>query len=94
MSSSGSPNVSDLVRLLREGEAPLEIRRFAARGLLPLDRDDSIRAMVAVVLDEDPEVALEAQTALQGLPPEGLSASRSSGTRKSPTTPSPGSRAK
>ncbi len=74
MSSSGSPNVSDVVTLLREGDAPVEIRRFAARGLLPLDRNDQIRALVSVVLDEDPEIAAEAQARLQQFPPDGLSA--------------------
>jgi hypothetical protein len=68
-----TPKVSDLVTLLREGEAPEEIRRFAARGLLPLDRDDQIRALVTVILDEHPEIAAEAQAGLQQFPPENLS---------------------
>lgn len=74
MSSSATPPSADVVGLLREGEAPLEIRRYAARLLLPLDRDDQIRALLAVILDEDPEIAQEAQQSLADFPPDALSA--------------------
>jgi hypothetical protein len=42
-----------LISLLRAGEAPLEIRMFAARRLLPLDHDDQIRALLSVLEDAD-----------------------------------------
>jgi len=74
LSSPGPSNVADVVTILREGEAPIEVRRFAARGLLPLDRNDLIRALVAVVLDEDPEIAAEAQAGVRDFAPDSLSA--------------------
>lgn len=74
MSSTESPDTQDLVSLLRAGSAPPEIRRFAARGLLPLDRDDRTRALLAVVDDEDPDTAQTARTTLRDLPPDELSA--------------------
>jgi hypothetical protein len=43
-----------LISLLRGGEAPAEIRAYAARRLLPLDAEDQIRALLAVVEDSDP----------------------------------------
>ena len=68
-----SQPVSELIALLREGEAPADIRRYAARGLLPLDRDDRYRALLAVVHDDDPEIAAEAQQTLKEAPPEEVS---------------------
>ena len=68
-----SQPVSELIALLREGEASADIRRYAARGLLPLDRDDRYRALIAVVHDDDPEIAAEAQQSLKAAPPEELS---------------------
>jgi hypothetical protein len=55
----------DLVPLLRSGAAPREIRLFAARGLLPLDPDASLRALLAVVEDPDPEVTATARGTLK-----------------------------
>ena len=69
------PNLADLVTLLREGEAPLEIRRSRRAASFPLDRDDQIRALLAVVLDEDPEIAAAAQASVRASPPDDLSAS-------------------
>jgi hypothetical protein len=62
----------DLVSLLRSGSAPLEIRQFAARGLLPLDPDASLRALLAVVEDPDPEIAGEARSRLKASSPDRL----------------------
>jgi len=64
----------DLVALLREGTAPLEIRRFAARGLLPLDPDSSLRALLVVVEDPDSETAAMALETLRSAPPDRLAA--------------------
>jgi hypothetical protein len=63
----------DLVSLLRTGEAPPEIRAFAARGLLPLDADDQLRALLAVIDDPDVETAARARAALGEVSPEELS---------------------
>jgi hypothetical protein len=63
----------DLVSLLRTGEAPPEIRAFAARGLLPLDADDQLRALLAVIEDPDMDTAANAKAALAEVSPEELS---------------------
>jgi hypothetical protein len=62
----------DLVSMLRNGTAPREIRLFAARGLLPLDPDASLRALLAVVEDEDAETAETARKTLRTSPPDRL----------------------
>jgi hypothetical protein len=60
----------DLVTLLRSGSAPPEIRLFAAKGLLPLDPDASLRALLAVVADPDPETAATAGATLKASSPD------------------------
>ncbi len=62
----------DPVSLLRAGQAPLELRRFAAGRLLPLDREDHIRALLAVVGDPDPGIAAAAEVTLRGTSPDEL----------------------
>jgi hypothetical protein len=62
----------DLVSLLRSGEAPREIKLFAARGLLPLDRDERMRALLAVAADPDAEVLETARATLLETPPDEL----------------------
>ncbi len=63
----------DLVSLLRGGEAPAEIRRFAARRLLPLDRDGQMRSLLAVLEDPDPETAETARATFAATPLDDLS---------------------
>jgi len=46
------------------------VRRFAARGVLPLEADDRIRALFAVLEDSDPEVARVARGTLNEFPPD------------------------
>ena len=72
MSTRDPAEPRDLVSLLRTGEAPPEIRAFAARGLLPLDGDDQLRALLAVIEDPDTETAARARAALGEVPPEDL----------------------
>jgi hypothetical protein len=74
LSTSDGSGAADLVTLLREGQASLEMRKFAARRLLPLDRDDQMRAILALVFDEDLEVSAEAQQGLRDIPPDDLAA--------------------
>jgi len=63
----------DIVSFLRSGQAPLQIRQFAARGLLPLDRDDQTRALLVVAEDEHEETAATARAALSEVGPDELS---------------------
>ncbi len=64
------PHVEDLVSLLRSRRAPIEVRRFAARGVLPLDASDQLRALLIVVDDPDPAVAAAARATLGEMPPD------------------------
>jgi hypothetical protein len=66
------PHVEDLVLLLRSGRAPIEVRRFAARGVLPLDATDQLRALLVVLGDPDPAVAATARATFGDLPPDSL----------------------
>ena len=69
-----TPNVdNELVAALRAPEAPRELRMFAARGLLPLERDDRIRALLSVLLDGDESVADAARQTLRALALDELS---------------------
>ena len=61
---------ADLVSLLRSPDAPRELRSFAARGLLPLEREDRLRALLAVVNDADPDVAAAAAATFAAVPPD------------------------
>ncbi|HTY42792.1 MAG TPA: hypothetical protein VMH79_13035 [Thermoanaerobaculia bacterium] len=60
----------DLVELVRSPEAPRELRTFAARGLLPLEPDDRMRALLAVAEDPDAEIGLVAQETFRQVPPD------------------------
>ena len=77
MENTAAPE--DLVTLLRSGAAPREIRLFAARGLLPLDPDESLRALLAVVEDPDPDTAATARGTLKASSPDRLASFLRSG---------------
>ncbi len=62
----------DLVALLRTRQAPMEIRRFAARGVLPLDAADRMRALFAVLRDADSSIEAAAATTFAQIPPDDL----------------------
>ncbi len=62
----------DLVAIVRAPDAPRELRVFAARGLLPLERDDRLRTLLAVASDPDPDVGPPALETLEGMPPDDL----------------------
>jgi len=70
---SGPAESLDLLPLLRSGQAPSEIRRFAARGLLPLDADGQLQALLAVLDDPDPETAETARATFGAMAPDDLS---------------------
>src|SRR5260370_34388512 len=60
--------------MLRAGEAPVEVRLYAARGLLPLDREDRVRALLAALEDPDPGIGHLAKKTFDAISPEELSA--------------------
>jgi len=72
LAKSDAGESDDLLLLLHDGAAPREVRWFAARGLLPLDRDGRIRALIAVLEDPDAEVSREARRTLEATPPDDL----------------------
>lgn len=60
----------DLLRIIRSPEAPRELRAIAARGLLPLESEDRLRAVLAVAEDADPDIGPAAVETLQATPPD------------------------
>ena len=70
MTITGPAHVEDLLSLLRSRQAAREIREFAARGVLPLESDDRIRALFAVLKDPDPEIVVAARSTLAEFPPD------------------------
>ena len=68
--SPASLEPADLVSLLRSPDAPRELRAFAARGLLPLESEDRLRALLAVLDDADPDVASAAVATFAAVPPD------------------------
>ncbi len=63
-----SSTANELVAALRSPDAPRELRLFAARGLLPVERDDRMRALLAVLRDPDEEINPLAQATLRTVP--------------------------
>jgi hypothetical protein len=64
---------NELIAALRSPDAPLELRQFAARGLLPVERNDRMRALLAVLQDSDEEVATSARRTLEAVPLDDIS---------------------
>jgi hypothetical protein len=52
--------------------APLEVRRFAARRLLPLDEDGQTQALLAVLDDADSEISASAKESFAAIAPDDL----------------------
>jgi hypothetical protein len=67
------PPGEDVLSILLDGNASRELRLFAARGLLPLDREGQIRGLLFVVEDPDGEIAGLAAATLRSTSPEDLS---------------------
>lgn len=72
MATPGPADAQDLLLLLRSRQAPLEVRHFAAKGILPLDAADRMRALLAVLTDSDPLIAAEAAATFARIPPDDL----------------------
>ncbi|HEY1434196.1 MAG TPA: hypothetical protein VGG65_02415 [Thermoanaerobaculia bacterium] len=60
----------DLLSIVRSSAAPKELRAFAARGLLPLESEDQLRALLAVVSDPDPDIGPPGLETLASVPPD------------------------
>ncbi len=65
-------DTQDLLALVRSQDSPRELRVFAARGLLPLESDDRLRALLAVAGDIDPDIGPPAAETLARVPPDDL----------------------
>jgi hypothetical protein len=70
--SPGTLDPQDLIAIVRSPDGPRDLRVFAARGLLPLERDDRLRALLAVVSDPDPDIGPPAAETLAQVPPDDL----------------------
>ena len=68
----GTLDPGELIAIVRSPEAPRELRVFAARGLLPLEPDDRLRALLAVISDPDPEIGPAAAETLGQISPDDL----------------------
>ena len=62
----------DLIPLLRSGRAPIEVRQFAAQGVLPLDVADQLRALFVALEDPDPAVAATARATFDEIAPDAI----------------------
>ena len=71
-STPTSAEPQDLVSIVRAPDAPRELRLFAARGMLPLEHDDRMRALLAVLEDADSEVSAAAAHTFGQVPPDDL----------------------
>ena len=65
-------HVEDPLSLLRSERAPIEVRQFAARGVLPLESGDQLRALFLVLDDPDRAVAATALATFQETPHDAL----------------------
>jgi len=61
-----------LLDVFRRGEAPVELRLEAARGVLAPRAHEQLELLILLVKDADPDVAAAAESTLQSLPGEAL----------------------
>lgn len=61
-----------LLDVFRRGEAPVELRLQAARGVLAPRAHEQLELLILLVKDADPEVAAAAESTLQSMPGEAL----------------------
>lgn len=67
---SGITSVAELLGRIRKGLVPRSVRLFAARGLLPVTREELIRVLVLLAAEGDGEIGSTARETLDGFPPE------------------------
>jgi hypothetical protein len=61
---------ADLLTQIRSGTADRAVRLVGARGVLPLAPDDALRALLALSVDPEDEIASAAHTTLAATPPD------------------------
>ena len=61
-----------LLDVFRRGEAPVDLRLQAARGVLAPRAPEQVELLMLLVKDADPEVAAAAESTLQSIPVEAL----------------------
>jgi len=67
MPSAGSSGATHpIVEAIASGKAPIQVRLSAARGVLPLSRQDLLHILVVLLYDDSEEVAQQARTSLEG----------------------------
>lgn len=58
----------DILKVIRAGDAPREVRISAAKGLLPLEPDAMVEVLHLLAEDVDQEIRSAAATSIKGLP--------------------------
>ncbi len=64
--AGGISSIAELLAKVRQGLVPRAVRLFAAQGLLPVSREDLIRANLILAADGDQEIAEAARKTLAG----------------------------
>ncbi len=70
--ASGAAAVSSgqqILQGIRDGRVPLQVRLFAAQGLLPVSREDLLRIQIMLAADPDEELAEVARTSIREAEP-------------------------
>lgn len=65
---AGITSVSELLSRIRKGLVPRSVRLFAARGLLPVSREELIRILVLLAAEGDGEIGGTARETLKSFP--------------------------
>ncbi len=60
----------DLLQIIRSADAPRDLRAFAARGLLPLESADRLKALLSVADDPDDDIRNAAAETLRETSPD------------------------
>jgi len=68
------PSRTPLLDYFRRGEAPVDIRLLAARGMLAPPAHEQLELLRHLLKDADSEVAASAEATLQSIPTEAISA--------------------
>jgi len=67
---SGITSVAELLGRIRKGLVPRSVRLFAARGLLPVSREELIRVLLLLAAEGDEEVGATARDSLASFAPD------------------------
>lgn len=84
MAEEGIRTAEELFEGILAGRVPRQVRLFAARGLLPVSRDQLIRLQLVLTTDSDPELAEVAEASIAELDEDSVTGWLSRGGASSP----------